>query len=375
MKILFCSPVPLKETLGTARTLLDISNEFRNLGWEVKMISPEDIVPNYQFGDDFVEELRTYLLQHAAEYDVVEYDHSYLPYPRKEFSSSTLFVARSQLLAHHFGTIQIPPEKHWRSQVSCLIRYVSELRKEQASLERPNVTIAESDLTVVLNQADQDMLRKYNFDPAKVFVIPNGMSLSDRKRFDNISSNAPIMPKIAFVGSFFPRKGSADFPAILQYIFDQIPGISFRLLGTSRSAKRVHATLPREIRRYTEVYPHFAPENLPALLEPCSVGIFPSYIEGFPLSVLEMLAASIPVIAYDAPGPPMMLDSHYLVPMGDTIGMAQKVVDLLQDDDQLSRARVWAKQRSKDFCWQQIARQTSEIYLENWQKKQTATPN
>jgi glycosyltransferase involved in cell wall biosynthesis len=369
MKILFCSPVPLKETLGMPRTLLALANEFEDLAWDVDMISPEDIVSNYQFGDDSAVELRMYLLQNGAKYDVIEYDHAYLPYSRSEFSNNTLFVARSQLLAHHFETIQIPLEITWKSRIRSLVQGRSEQKKKQRNLERAKDTITESDITVVLNHADKDILMKNSIDPRKMYVIPNGMSLTQRRLFNNISSQLPIEPKVAFIGTFDARKGSTDFSAILQNIFDRVPNVSFRLLGTSRSVDRVLAFFPKQFRHYIEVYPHFTPEELPGLLAPCSVGIFPSYIEGFGLAVLEMLAASIPVVAYDAPGPPMMLPTEYLVPRGDVRGMSCKVVNLLQDKSKLASARIWAKERSQQFCWTQIAQQTSEIYLENLQKK------
>mgnify|MGYP002785256976 FL=1 len=82
-----------------------------------------------------------------------------------------------------------------------------------------------------------------------------------------------------------------------------------------------------------------------------------------------MLAASIPVIAYNAPGPPMMLPSEYLVAPGDTDSMSAKVIDLLKDIKKLAQARVWAKERSQEFCWQKIAEKTSQIYLEYLGKK------
>jgi glycosyltransferase involved in cell wall biosynthesis len=123
-----------------------------------------------------------------------------------------------------------------------------------------------------------------------------------------------------------------------------------------------------------EVIPKYDPDKLPALLSSCSVGIFPSYIESFGFGVLEMLAASIPVIAYNSPGPPMMLPPNWLVPRGDAKAMSVKVVDLLLDDRRLVQARTEAKRRSKEFCWKTIARQTSEIYFQRWQRKQAGYP-
>jgi glycosyltransferase involved in cell wall biosynthesis len=75
-----------------------------------------------------------------------------------------------------------------------------------------------------------------------------------------------------------------------------------------------------------------------------------------------MLAASVPVVAYRAPGAPMMLPPEYLVAPGDTGGMGRRVAGLLSDDDQLTAARIWARQRSRDFSWPRIAVETARIY-------------
>jgi glycosyltransferase involved in cell wall biosynthesis len=369
MKILFCSPISLKETLGMARALLSIAAEFKKLDWEVKIISPDDI----QFGNDSTEGLRKYLLQHATEYDVIEYDHSYLPYPRSDFSSNTLFVARSQLLAHHFNVIQIPSSQKLRFKLRNLLKAKSDLQNKQKNLYKAQKTLHEADLVVVLNQADREILIENKLPCDKIQVIPNGMSSHRRLLFNAVSPKLPLNPKIAFVGTFDYRKGATDFPGIVQEICDQAPGTTFLLVGTSglfSSKEQVLAFFSKRLRDKIEVIPSFEPNDLPQILSNCSLGIFPSYIEGFPLGVLEMLAASLPVIAYDSPGAPMMLESQYLVPQGDVIRMAQRVVELLEDSTKLVAARIWAKERSQQFCWTQIAQQTSEIYLEHWQKKQ-----
>lgn len=109
--------------------------------------------------------------------------------------------------------------------------------------------------------------------------------------------------------------------------------------------------------------PQFPAEVLPELLSPGSVGVFPSYLEGFGLGILEMLAASIPVFAYNCPGPPAMLTAEYLVAPGDWSAMSAKVIDLLKDRDRLAKARCWAKERSRQFSWESIAKTTSQLYI------------
>ena len=48
-----------------------------------------------------------------------------------------------------------------------------------------------------------------------------------------------------------------------------------------------------------------------------------------------MLAAAVPVIAYDVPGPHVMLPPEYRVPVGAVGDMADRVCGLLTDPDRL----------------------------------------
>jgi len=108
--------------------------------------------------------------------------------------------------------------------------------------------------------------------------------------------------------------------------------------------------------------PHFDPDDLPELLSRATVGICPSYFEAFGFSVLEMLAAGIPVVAYRSPGPTVMLSDEYLVPRGDRKEMSRRVLSLLQDADKLSLARTHARHQASRFNWEDIARTTLSLY-------------
>jgi glycosyltransferase involved in cell wall biosynthesis len=108
---------------------------------------------------------------------------------------------------------------------------------------------------------------------------------------------------------------------------------------------------------------------LPCLLSDCSVGVFPSYLEGFPFGVLEMLSASIPVFAYKVPGPSMMLEQQYLIPVGNYESLSNGVIKLLKNPQRLAQSRVQARARSHYFSWERTARELNTIYLENLEKK------
>ena len=359
--------------MGASKALIELAEELEPLGWECKMLSPADLMSEGKGNgnDKYHIHLYHYLREHAAEYDVVDYDHNYLPYARSEFHPQTLFVARAVLLAHHFAKIPLPEDKRLKPRLHRLIINRNKAERDIEAIRNAHTTLCEADLINVANDDDRAELVEHGVPEDKVFVAPYGISRSQRELFNAVSSKPPAEPLVAFVGTFDKRKGSTDFPQIVEADCSAVPRARFRLLGTYLSEREVLASFPKKLKNRIEVVPQYAPERLPELLAPCAVGVFPSYIEGFGLGVLEMLAASIPVIAYNAPGPPMMLPPGYLVPRGATYAMSAKVIKLLNDQESLAAARLWAKQRSQEFCWRTIAQKTNQIYLEHWQKKQS----
>lgn len=368
MRILFCSQTHLSKELGAAKVVIELAEEMEQLGWRCTLVSRHDVAPSSNGNNDYPSNLRRYLIEHAGKYDVVDYDHHHLPFPRNEFPKQTLFVARSVLLWHHFRNISLPQENGLKGRLRSLVFSMKEAKRRESVDRLARVTVNQADLINVANYEDHAALLEIGMPQEKIAVIPYGISRASRDIFDTVSSALPPAPKVAFVGTFDNRKGATDFPQIVETVCRAVPGAIFRLLGTGRDEKTVLASFRARSRNDIEVFPRYSPTELPNLLAPCSVGVFPSYIEGFGLGVLEMLAASIPVVAYNSPGPPMMLPSDYLASRGDWRALSSKVIDLLNDKNRLICARLWAREQSKEFCWKSIAKQTSDTYIERWQR-------
>jgi glycosyltransferase involved in cell wall biosynthesis len=114
------------------------------------------------------------------------------------------------------------------------------------------------------------------------------------------------------------------------------------------------------------VVEHFASEDLPGLLASTTVGVFPSYVEGFGFAVLEKLAAGIPVVAYDAPGPREMLNGapwRALTPPGDLNAFSDAVNSVLNaPGNRYAEMSSQARQIAHGFRWPSIAEQTLTLY-------------
>jgi glycosyltransferase involved in cell wall biosynthesis len=371
MKILFCSPTKLDRTLGAPKVIIELAEGLRLLGAECNLIGPSDVVPGLFDGRHdaarYASALRTYLHSHAAEYDVVDYDHEYLPYHRSEFPKDTLMVARSVLLHYHFAEIRFPLPRRPHEVAARLVRRVLSAKTDRENRDRANRTGLQADHFLTLNTHDRQTLIRHGYDPSKVTVVGLGFHPERFAEFSRFSTEMPQMTRVAFVGTFDYRKGCLDLPRIAGGIFSKHPAAELHLLGTAglfQNKGEVLAHFPESMRDRVKVVPKFDPATLPELLGACSVGIFPSYIEGFGFGVLEMLAAGCPVIAYDAPGPPDVLPASALVPRGAAGAMAAAVSALLADPKKLSVERKAARRRASQFTWASAAKKTLRVYQE-----------
>lgn len=369
MKILFYTPFsPAKET-GACKVALELAEEMERLGWQCQVVGPPEIaaaLPSSQQNLLPSDRLRQHLLKNAGEYDVVDYEHTLMPFPREAFSDRPLFVARSVMLRHHVEDYAIPIGKSLKGKFGHIIKGRGRASKLRQHIKECFYTFQQADLVNLCNYDEKETLAQRGIPTDKMVVLPFGISQARRLLFDVIPSAPPVSPVVAFVGTFDYRKGANEFPTIVEQVSAQVPNIRFRLLGTAGmfpTKQSVLAHFPKRLWPLIEVIPKFPAGELPSLLAPCSLGLFPSYIEGFGFGVLEMLAASLPVIAYDVPGPRMMLPADYLVKPGDAFSMSKKLVRLLRDAEKLAEARLWSKQLSQQFQWKEIAETTSNIYL------------
>jgi len=400
MDILFCAPDRITKTLGAPKVYVEVAEALRDLGCTCTIVGREDVAPEVSQFDSrqkrteyYSRKLRDYIRRRADAFDVVEYEHEYLPFPRQSFPKDTILVARSVLLAHHARDIRLPVwagiprlvrllaagawkrpnDVSQKCQARILKKHVGEALRHETErwtrrkyASRATATCKAADLTIITNAHDRRTLEKEGIQTEKMVTLPFGLS---KDRFRSLASAGPddgSSPMIVFVGSYDFRKGGAtDLPRIVERIRRECPSVQFRLLGTSGlfvDREEVLAHFASSLHDQIEVVPKYDPKGLPELLAGGTVGFFPSYFEGFPFGVLEMQAAGLPVVAYDAPGPPEMLPEDLLVPIGNWERLAERTITLLQDRNRLDRRQQEARRRAQSFKWKEVAKRTLAAY-------------
>jgi glycosyltransferase involved in cell wall biosynthesis len=107
---------------------------------------------------------------------------------------------------------------------------------------------------------------------------------------------------------------------------------------------------------------------LPAYYCLSSVFVLPSYYEAFPKVLIEAMACEKPVISSKMGGTSDSVEdgvNGFLVPFGDSKGLAKAMITLLQDEA-LSRrmGRLGRERVLKDFSWDAVAGRIDSVYSE-----------
>lgn len=374
-KILYCCPYKIDPTLGGAKVYIEAAKSLEKLGWNITIISPDDLgqgplsnLPELEKLEKYSQALDQYLQLHSCEYDVIEYEHLYLPFLREKYSSKTIMVARSILLTHQFTTFSTPTFNTIRGLVGKIIKAPKRRAELLFKISKANITLKNADLISVPNNDDKMILIKNGIEASKILVLPYGLTTERYDQLTRVSGNLPEKNEIAFVGTFDLRKGAKEFPKIIRLISKEIPSVRFKLLGTSAmfpTKEAIYKYFPKNLHSFIEVVPKFDPKDLPELLMNSKLGIFPSHMESFGFGVLEMMAAGLPVVAYNVPGPNELLPSSLLVERNDYHHMAKKIIQLLKSESEYVQMAQTVKDRASKFNWHDVALETSKIYLEN----------
>jgi glycosyltransferase involved in cell wall biosynthesis len=100
--------------------------------------------------------------------------------------------------------------------------------------------------------------------------------------------------------------------------------------------------------------------DVPRLLAAADLGVLPSLHEGVPMSVIEQMAAGLPVLASAVGGLPDVVgdgEEGFLVPAGDIDALCTRLAELVDDDDRRRAAGERARLRAeREFSVENTAR-------------------
>ena len=271
--------------------------------------------------------------------------------------------------------------------VPCVIASIRDLGVflRPAQLRAQKFICRFADRIVVNATAIRDWLVADGYSENKIIVIRNGV---DTTRYSSRSDGAAlrrefglpaVAPLVVMLARLNRTKGAECFLEAAAWIHRQCPEAYFlavgeaytRRDGTFRVDPVYRAKLEGRVRdlglegcfRFTGMR-----EDVPQILAAASVSVLPSFSEGVSNTLLESMAAGVPVVATRVGGTPEVINDQehgLLVPPGDARAIADAVCAVLKNPLLAARLSAHARERVvREFSFEAVVGRTQDLYLE-----------
>lgn len=378
LRILIVLNLEWNPRLGAVRVYMELAEQWRAAGHVVEHFSLTEAFPRARGSRAafavrqllFAYRAAAFVKKDASRFDVVDALIGSLPMSKKKLGFAGLLIARSVGLYRLYDRFELAARQRWpqrpRGKFLGKIFYSFAHRR---LFRASDAAVKNADLINVPNESEAECLRR-EFGPGyHIIVQPYGLSAERRRELLQAAATSSArlaQKKISFIGMWAARKGSHDWAKIVARVRQQDPDVQFGLFGTMVDGRVIARELGPVSPDGVELVSEYAPDDLPKLLAEYAVGVFPSYVEGFGLAVLEQLAAGIPTVAFDVPGPRDVLGARapeLLVPVGDVDALVtalRKILDL--DQTAYERLSRRCAEIANEFDWSRITRETIHLY-------------
>lgn len=218
-----------------------------------------------------------------------------------------------------------------------------------------------ADRVIALSPSWEKAIKRHASD-AHVVVIPNPVKsfpLSAKQR-DNIS------PRILYVGKLEARKGYDTLIAAAAIVINKFPRAEFWLAGHGELGAAQKQAEAYGISSHVHLLGWVTGVELERVYEMANIFCLPSYNEGVPMSMLEAMSHSLPVICTAVGGIPDVIENEcngLLVEPGSAESVAMGILRLLQEPKLAALIAESGCKKAGEMCSiATIATQIKELY-------------
>jgi glycosyltransferase involved in cell wall biosynthesis len=236
------------------------------------------------------------------------------------------------------------------------------------------LTLRQTSRVIAVSQAVADGLNAQRiFAPNKIVRVHNGIDV-DRfvKGREDVAGRESDDAKlrVGVVGHLAPIKGQEDFVRAAALVCDRRDDVDFIIAGEDKSRSGEHRRslekLIKELGLNQRVSLTGWVDDVARLLGGFDLFVSPSRSEPFGLSIVEAMAAAVPVIATASEGAREIIDDGEtggLVPVGDAAALANAIVELLSNPQERERLSENAQLAVRErFSLEGMVAATEQVY-------------
>ena len=223
----------------------------------------------------------------------------------------------------------------------------------------------EADRIVAFSQFSRELIVKGlgNACANRVEVIPPGIESS----WFEVERNPVVPTQLIFWGRVEEEKGLPELFVALNTVAKKFANVKLTLVGEGNRLQEYKTrVIDLGLADRVEFTGWLNNREIQTLAAKSNIGIFPSRIESFGLSVVEAMATGLPVIVARGGAVPENIDDGVtgtLVPVNDSDALAEainKALEKSQSSETMAKAAKTAVQQK--FSWDRAADSMIEIY-------------
>ncbi|HEY2544958.1 MAG TPA: glycosyltransferase family 4 protein [Candidatus Acidoferrum sp.] len=204
---------------------------------------------------------------------------------------------------------------------------------------------------------------KYKREPGLIWYVPNGV---EERFFIAREFADKSVIELLFVGTWLDRKGVYYLADAFALAAKKNAGLRLTVAGCSRPADEVKKLFSAEVRERVNVIPFITREDIPALYAAHDVFVFPSLVEGMPLTLLEAIATGMPVVTTSTCGMADVVEdevSGLLVPPADAEGLAAGIERLCESSELRKQLGLAGQDTVRRYTWERVTEKMEKIFV------------
>ena len=388
-----------KKTGGMNVYVRDLSRTLGSMGVHVDVFtrSQDDCVPmvNHELGDMArvihipagpqapipVSEIGAYVDEFAAGIaDFTEAEGLHYDIIHSHYWLSGLVAEK---LETYWGDTPIVHMFHTLGHMKNRIATDASERAPQQRIDGENHVLAIANRIIAATPAEQAQLHwLYGADMEKVIIIPPGVDLERFHPIDKVEAKKRVgIPcgdkNILFAGRIEPLKGIDTLIQSMALIKQRYPVVvdntCVAIIGGDPWSDNPDAEMARlqAMRQVLGIHDIIVflgakdQEVLPNYYAAAEMVIMPSHYESFGMVALEAMAMGRPVVASEVGGLAFLIHdgiNGYHVPTRDPEALAERIYELLTNDECRDEMGRLARKNAEQFDWSIIARHIVSVY-------------
>ncbi len=249
---------------------------------------------------------------------------------------------------------------------------------------RIEYTIKKADLLTAISSSTRKHYLDIGVERDKIVDIPNGVDLhrfnsgfQDIRKILKLPGNIKLL---LTVGRYHKVKGYEFLIKAMPHVISRYSNIRCLIIGKKLKALKnlikksnmgkYFFLIDEQSFNHSDNNQNTELSNIPndlllSAYKSCDIYVSSSLIEGFALTLVEAMAAGLPLVATNVPGNEDVIingKNGFLVPSKDPEALAQKIIELLENENLRTKLGIESRKLATKYDWHIITNQYLKQY-------------